>query len=84
VLLKKSLCATEFQDFCMLLEMLCWLVAIAVAIPLGMFVLECAASVLYRNRPVTLTDVRCAVLIPAHNEEAVLAATLATLQPQLD
>jgi len=68
----------------MLLEMLCWLVAIAVAIPLGMFVLECAASVLYRNRPVTLTDVRCAVLIPAHNEEAVLAATLATLQPQLD
>ncbi len=67
----------------MIVIALCWLVAIAVTIPLAMFVLECAASVFYRNREVQPKDVIAAILIPAHNEEAVLGATLAALMPQL-
>ena len=68
----------------MIVIALCWLVAIVVSIPLATFVVECVASVFYRNREVQPKDVIAAVLIPAHNEESGLGATLAALQPQLD
>lgn len=67
----------------MMLAVLCWLAAILVAVPLLMFVIECVASVFYRDRKLTPLDVNCAVLIPAHNEEAVLSATLSALTDQL-
>lgn len=66
-----------------MIVVLSWVLAVAVAIPLGMFVLECVASLAYRNPRVSAEPGRLAVLIPAHNEELVLEATLNALTGQL-
>ena len=66
-----------------MITLVCWIIALAVAIPLGMFVLECIAAIFYKSPPAPESDASCVVLIPAHNEEAVILATLQALQSQL-
>jgi cellulose synthase/poly-beta-1,6-N-acetylglucosamine synthase-like glycosyltransferase len=59
---------------------------VAVCAPVAMFCLEVALSLVPRHRgaPARLPEnAGVAVLIPAHNEEAVLGATLATLLPTM-
>lgn len=58
-----------------------------VLVPIAVFCLECLLSVILRplktRRFEPDSATRTAVLIPAHNEEAVIAATLRTLMPTL-
>ena len=57
-----------------------------VALPVIVLVLECLAALAPRRRQVSSASVarpRIDVLIPAHDESAVIEATLAHLQPQL-
>src|SRR5262245_6895136 len=68
------------------LESLVWLATAIVLVPMTVLVVECVAALLpVRRRPgaAAASRPRCAVLIPAHNEEAVIAATLASIKPQL-
>jgi cellulose synthase/poly-beta-1,6-N-acetylglucosamine synthase-like glycosyltransferase len=67
-----------------MLSLLFLLASLIVAIPLAFFVLECLASLFYRNPKYADTAVNCAVLVPAHNEEQVILPTLAALHGQLD
>jgi cellulose synthase/poly-beta-1,6-N-acetylglucosamine synthase-like glycosyltransferase len=63
-----------------------WLAATVLAVPLFVLLVECLAALLPERRTRHAPRVRrppCAVLIPAHDEEAGIAATLATVQPQL-
>lgn len=68
------------------LDFLLTLSVLALSIPVGMFCLEVALSLMPR-RPRAPRDARessrLAVLIPAHNEAAVVARTLQTLVPTL-
>jgi len=67
-------------------EMLLTLLAAAVCLPVAMFCLEVALSLLPRRRnehAALPSDASVAVLIPAHNEQAVIEATLQTLLPTL-
>src|SRR5436309_14477620 len=65
-------------------DLLLTLLAAAVLVPLAVLTAECLAALLPARpspdgpRPV------CAVLVPAHDEEAGLPATLAALRPQLE
>lgn len=61
-------------------------VAALVLLPMAVLVLECLVALLPgRRRPADPAHARppVAVLVPAHNEEAVIDATLATIRPQL-
>ena len=62
-------------------------IAILVSIPIGVFAIECLAALgmgTARSRSMAAEGpVRVAVLVPAHNEEAMLGATLATIVPEL-
>ena len=63
-----------------------WVVVAVTALPMAVVVVECfAALLLGRKSPRPNTDERvpCAVLMPAHNESAVIGATLAGLNQQL-
>jgi cellulose synthase/poly-beta-1,6-N-acetylglucosamine synthase-like glycosyltransferase len=68
------------------LEILLTLAVLALSVPIGMFCLEVALSLVPR-RPRqerdTRESARLAVLIPAHDEAAVIARTLQTLIPTL-
>lgn len=68
------------------LEITAWAVAVVLAIPLLVLAIECLVA-LKRWTPEPLPDAssrpRCAVLIPAHNEESVLARTLLSVAAQL-
>lgn len=56
----------------------------ALGIPVGVFTLECFASLLpYRAPELSSYRPRIDVLIPAHNEAIGLASTLETVRPQL-
>ncbi len=72
-----------------MLELICWILFIAVAIPLSLFVVECVCSLFYRAPNVTpieesdTPEARCVILIPAHNEELVIESTLESLKPEL-
>ena len=63
-----------------------WVVVLLLAVPLIVLAVECFAAV-RRWRPAPLPDAsarpRCAVLIPAHNEEPVIARTLLDISAQL-
>ena len=62
------------------------LIALLASVPVGMFCLEVALSLWpWRKLPLAElpADARLAVLIPAHNEQAVIGATLRTLLPTL-
>lgn len=71
-----------------LLDILLWLIAVAIGLPTVVLVVQCAVAVLGRvragpagNAEASRTGV--AVLVPAHNEQAGIAATIAGLRPQL-
>src|SRR5438874_4517980 len=60
--------------------------ALALGVPVGMFCLEVLVALLPRRRaelPVLSENARVAVLIPAHDEAAVIGATLRTLVPTM-
>jgi cellulose synthase/poly-beta-1,6-N-acetylglucosamine synthase-like glycosyltransferase len=67
-------------------ETLAWLLAALLLVPLAVLVVECLAALLPPRRgaadPAALRP-RWAVLVPAHDEEAVLGQTLADLVPQV-
>src|SRR5262249_10552276 len=68
------------------LNIILLLVAIALCVPVGIFCLEVLLAALPRkpfNVPPLLETARLTVLIPAHNEEAVVSATLTALLPTL-
>src|SRR5437870_4539713 len=71
-----------------LFEVLLWFIAVLVAVPLMILALECVAAVARPHSPppsqVPGPRPRCAVLIPAHDEEGMLPRTLADLQPQME
>ena len=67
------------------LDVLAWALAILCSIPLAVLAVECLAASCrrYRAAAAPTNRVGCVVLIPAHNEEAGLGATLAALTPEL-
>jgi cellulose synthase/poly-beta-1,6-N-acetylglucosamine synthase-like glycosyltransferase len=70
----------------LILNVVLFILALGLAVPVAMFCLEVALSLLPRRRfrPAELPRyARIAVLIPAHDEEAVIGATLKTLMPTL-
>ncbi len=65
---------------------LLWIFTVLVLIPMAVLVAECLAALLPRRRPTidpAAPRPTCAVLIPAHNEEMGIGATLKSLLPQL-
>jgi cellulose synthase/poly-beta-1,6-N-acetylglucosamine synthase-like glycosyltransferase len=66
------------------IDIILWILAIALLVPIAVLVLECMAALLpaQRHRP-TLNSTEFRVLMPAHNEAAVIAQTLDSLLPQL-
>jgi cellulose synthase/poly-beta-1,6-N-acetylglucosamine synthase-like glycosyltransferase len=68
------------------LNIAAWLIAIMLSIPLLVLAVECIAALLpwtHSPLPDPTARPRCAVLIPAHNEEFVLALTLQSVASQL-
>ncbi|MEM1098771.1 MAG: glycosyltransferase family 2 protein [Planctomycetota bacterium] len=69
------------------LTILMILLVAAIAVPMLTFIVECLAALLpvRRNAVASMPDARprVAVLVPAHNEEAGLATTLASISEQL-
>jgi cellulose synthase/poly-beta-1,6-N-acetylglucosamine synthase-like glycosyltransferase len=68
----------------MILDFVLIVWATVLAVPVGMFCLEVLLALFPRRRmewPALPVDWRIAVLIPAHNEQAVIGATLRTLLP---
>src|SRR5438045_3019090 len=61
-------------------------VAGVLVLPVAVVCVECLAALFgsVRGRQAAEARARVAVLIPAHNEEAVLAATLESVRPQLN
>ena len=62
-----------------------WILAVAFALPCAVFFVECMLGAIART-PRAVEDPsprpRIAVLVPAHDESALIARTLAGLQPQ--
>jgi cellulose synthase/poly-beta-1,6-N-acetylglucosamine synthase-like glycosyltransferase len=70
------------------LEVLAWVVAVVTAVPLVVLAVECLAATAWRSKGGTGVSrpqdrPRCAVVIPAHDEEPVIARTLQAVTPQL-
>jgi cellulose synthase/poly-beta-1,6-N-acetylglucosamine synthase-like glycosyltransferase len=68
------------------LEMFFLVVALLLLVPLTVLLTESLAALLpgrRKRQAIRLARPRCAVLIPAHNEEASIAKTLTALLPQL-
>jgi cellulose synthase/poly-beta-1,6-N-acetylglucosamine synthase-like glycosyltransferase len=68
------------------LDVVAWVLAALLAIPLLVVAVECLVASLWRYRapePRPAARANCVVLIPAHNEELGLGATLAALAPEL-
>lgn len=61
------------------------IISIALAIPCAVLFIECLSALLARSESLSGTDesFSITVLMPAHNESAVIADTLAALTPQL-
>ncbi|HEX3151206.1 MAG TPA: glycosyltransferase family 2 protein [Gemmataceae bacterium] len=57
--------------------------AVMVAIPFGVLAVEALASLLPARKGRSGDRPRCAVIVPAHNEEAGIAATIQNLRDQL-
>ena len=69
------------------LEIILWLAVAAVLVPFGVLLVECLAALLPGRAPplaATTSRPRCAVLVPAHDEEGGIKATLASILPQLE
>lgn len=70
----------------MVLEIILLVLTLALFIPIALFFLECSAALLPRQHETENTEKTrpsIAVLIPAHNEESGIRATLETLLPEL-
>ncbi|MDX1944663.1 MAG: glycosyltransferase family 2 protein [Pirellulaceae bacterium] len=70
----------------LILDILLTLLAAVLAVPIGLFALEVLLSLFgYARKPsaVTTAPSQLAILIPAHNESAVIARTLQTLLPTI-
>src|SRR5205085_5154358 len=68
------------------LDVLCWLIAVVIALPMTILVVESVAALLRRGekgQAPARRPARCAVLLPAHNEEAAIARTVRGILPQL-
>lgn len=69
------------------LELLAWVPAVVLSVPLVVLAVECLAAVTWRGTrwptAAAADRPRCVVLIPAHDEEAGLGRTLEALRPQL-
>jgi cellulose synthase/poly-beta-1,6-N-acetylglucosamine synthase-like glycosyltransferase len=68
------------------LELSAWVVVAVLAVPLTVLLIECCAALKFWSEsplPDPTTRPRCAVLIPAHNEELVIARTLQDVATQL-
>jgi cellulose synthase/poly-beta-1,6-N-acetylglucosamine synthase-like glycosyltransferase len=73
----------------LLFDLLLWMVALAALVPMAVVIAECASALRTRlptSPPPVSRDPRisCAVLIPAHNEEAGIAKTIEHLRNQLE
>ena len=70
-----------------LLNVFLWLAAVVLLPPLAVILLETWAALLPPKREAIPTDLagrpQCAILVPAHDEEAVLGRTIENLLPQL-
>jgi cellulose synthase/poly-beta-1,6-N-acetylglucosamine synthase-like glycosyltransferase len=70
----------------LVLDIILWLLVAILLPPLGILVVESFAALLPVRRRAGVESAprpRCAVLIPAHNEEAVIRRTLEAILPQL-
>jgi cellulose synthase/poly-beta-1,6-N-acetylglucosamine synthase-like glycosyltransferase len=65
-------------------DLLLTLIAVALLAPLAVLAVECLAALLPARAPTDGPRPTCAVLVPAHDEEAGLPATLAAIWPQLE
>jgi cellulose synthase/poly-beta-1,6-N-acetylglucosamine synthase-like glycosyltransferase len=68
------------------LDVLCWLIAVGISLPMTILVVESVAALLRRGekgQAPARREARCAVLLPAHNEEASIARTVKGILPQL-
>jgi cellulose synthase/poly-beta-1,6-N-acetylglucosamine synthase-like glycosyltransferase len=67
------------------LDILCWFLAVAISLPMMILVVESVAALLPRKKGTAWISrqARCAVLLPAHNEEASIARTVKAILPQL-
>jgi cellulose synthase/poly-beta-1,6-N-acetylglucosamine synthase-like glycosyltransferase len=67
-------------------EVVLWFLVAVILVPMAVLVAECLAALLPRRRPLPAPEAprpACAVLIPAHDEEAGIGRTLDSLRPQL-
>jgi cellulose synthase/poly-beta-1,6-N-acetylglucosamine synthase-like glycosyltransferase len=66
------------------LDLLGWIVAVVFSVPLLVLAVECFAALKpWRMTPPPDSRPRCAILVPAHNEELVIARTLAAVAAQI-
>ena len=65
-------------------DLLLTLIAVALLVPLVVLTVECLAALLPASGPTEGPRPSCAILVPAHDEEAGVPATLAALWPQLE
>src|SRR5580700_7460797 len=65
-------------------DLLLTLIAVALLVPLAVLTVECLAALLPVRGPTEGPRPSCAVLVPAHDEEAGLSATLGSVWPQLE
>jgi cellulose synthase/poly-beta-1,6-N-acetylglucosamine synthase-like glycosyltransferase len=65
------------------MDLLLTLIAVALSVPLAVLTVECLAALLPAGRSPDGPRPACAILIPAHDEEAGLPATLAAVRPEL-
>lgn len=68
-----------------MIDVLPWLAAIAVALPASVFCAEVLLALLpARRSPATAARPRLAVVVPAHDEAAAIAGTVAHLRAEID
>ncbi|MGK7929853.1 MAG: glycosyltransferase family 2 protein [Microcystaceae cyanobacterium] len=71
----------------MFITLSCYILALVITVPCCLIFLECLMAAFGKNRLTLINDqertAKVAVLIPAHNEEAVIQSTLLSILPQL-
>ena len=67
----------------LLVNSIAWFVAVVVSVPLIVLAMQCILALLPSRKPIRGQRRRVAVLIPAHNEAAMIACTIEAIRPQL-